>query len=68
MAKSRFQKFVDKYITDAEFRKEFSRSRIKAVESLGYEITPEIKAALKALDLKSLKALAISLEGPAATC
>ena len=56
--KPSFQLFVYIYLSDPDFRSKFEKDRIKAVKSLGYEMTPELKKALKRLDLEELQNLA----------
>jgi hypothetical protein len=68
MATPRFHQFVDRYLNDAAFRREFDRDRVEAVRSMGYTITPKIERALADLDLDSLRKLATSMNGPAAIC
>lgn len=61
---SQFQKLVDKCITDKHFRQQFEADRVKAVESLGVHVTPNIEKALNNLDVHGIVNLAIQMQGP----
>jgi hypothetical protein len=66
--KPSFDLFVYIYLTDPKFRRKFEKDRVKAVKGLGYKMTPELRKALKNLDLEELQNLAGCMGERAAFC